>query len=251
MSAHSIRKAIIFAAGRGERMRHLTASMPKPMVPFMGVSLIKRLVAACAEAGIEDVMINLHYQADKLREHLADISWPRLHFSYEETLLDTGGGTQNIIDFFGDEPFLAMNGDMAWFDMKSNLLPQLCQAWDQDKMNCLLLLYPTADVSGFEGHGDYHMHNPPYIMRERYKGAAPYVFAGARICKPNVFDAFQDKKIFSFLEIFDFCEAQKTLCGVVYDGVWFHISTPEMLAASEETWQKLDQESPRILNVGS
>lgn len=118
-------RALIFAAGKGERMRPLTDSMPKPLLVVGGKPLIEWHLEKLAAAGIAEVVINIAWLADRFEPALGDGSrWGlRLHYSYEGAEpLETGGGMLQALHWLGDEPFLAVNGDI-WCDHDFASLP--------------------------------------------------------------------------------------------------------------------------------
>lgn len=223
--------AMIFAAGRGSRMKHLSENCPKPMLEVSGRSIIKRLIDELPAAGITDVVVNLNYMGETMHDHLASIQNPKLHFSWEDELLETGGGALKALPMIGSEPFWALNGDMLWHDGEAPMLERMKQAWDPEKMDILLLLHPKEKVPGFDGNGDYHIDEDGRITRTMGEEAA-FVFAGARIAHPRIFDGVNETR-FSFLKLFDKAQKEGRLYGLVHDGEWYHISNPEMLAATE------------------
>ena len=119
-------RALIFAAGKGERMRPLTESTPKPLLAVGGKPLIEWHLEKLAAAGIAEVVINIAWLADRFEPALGDGSrWGlRLHYSYEGAEpLETGGGMLQALRWLGDEPFLAVNGDI-WCDHDLASLPK-------------------------------------------------------------------------------------------------------------------------------
>ncbi|MEG1679102.1 MAG: sugar phosphate nucleotidyltransferase, partial [Stenotrophomonas sp.] len=118
-------KALIFAAGLGERMRPLTDHTPKPLLAVAGLPLIEWHLQRLAALGINDVVINTSWLATQFPEKLGDGSrWNlRLHYLYEGPVpLETGGGMHNALPLLGDAPFLAINGDI-WSDFDFATLP--------------------------------------------------------------------------------------------------------------------------------
>src|SRR5579872_3474318 len=110
-----VMKAIVLAAGRGERLRPLTDTLPKPLVPVAGKPLIVYHLEALARAGITDVVINLSWLPDRIRETLGDGSQHGVHIAYSDegpVALETGGGIFNALHLLGPEPFLVVNGDI-------------------------------------------------------------------------------------------------------------------------------------------
>jgi mannose-1-phosphate guanylyltransferase/phosphomannomutase len=106
-------RAMIWAAGLGTRLRPLTESQPKAMVPVLGKPMLEHAILLCRDAGIEEIMINLHYFPDVIREYFEDgRKWGvRLQYSFEETLLENAGALVKVKAFFQNEPFVALGSD--------------------------------------------------------------------------------------------------------------------------------------------
>ena len=106
-------KAMLLAAGLGTRLRPLTYELPKPMVPILGRPVMEHIMRLLARHGFDDVIANLHYFPDLIRDTFGDGSRHgiRLVYSYEPELLGTAGGVRNVRDHFGDETFLIISGD--------------------------------------------------------------------------------------------------------------------------------------------
>ena len=121
-----IERALIFAAGRGARMRPLSDATPKPLLSVGGKRLIEWHLEKLATAGVRDVVVNTSHLAEQFPAALGDGSrWDlRIHYSYEgPEPLETGGGMQRALPFLGREPFIALNGDI-WCDMDFSTLRQ-------------------------------------------------------------------------------------------------------------------------------
>jgi len=100
-------KAMVLAAGLGTRLRPLTYEIPKPMVPVLDRPVMAHIVDLCRRQGFDQLIANLHYFPDTIREHFGD----SLEYRYEEHLLGTAGGVRNVRDFFGDDPVVVISGD--------------------------------------------------------------------------------------------------------------------------------------------
>ena len=179
--------AIILSAGLGTRMRPLTNTMPKPLIPVRGVPLIDWCLNWLGEAQITDVVINTSYLAQQLEDYLQARSTPRIRFSREEPApLETGGGIANALPMLGDEPFLAMNSDAIFPAQTPHPIHQLKDAWSGD-LDFLMLLVPKANAIGWEGKGDFVMDEKGRIRRPREGEDAPYIFTGVEMIHPRVF----------------------------------------------------------------
>jgi mannose-1-phosphate guanylyltransferase/mannose-1-phosphate guanylyltransferase/phosphomannomutase len=110
-------KAMVLAAGLGTRLRPLTYEIPKPMVPVLDRPVMAHIVDLCERQGFNELVANLHYFPDTIRDYFGD----RLEYRYEEELLGTAGGVRNVRDFFGDDPIVVISGD-ALTDIDLNKL---------------------------------------------------------------------------------------------------------------------------------
>ena len=229
----AIERAMVLAAGLGTRMRPLTDSLPKPLVTVAGETLIDRILDRLAEAGVVEVVVNLHHKADQLSGHLARRQRPRIRESREETLLETGGGVRRALPLLGDAPFFVVNGDVLWRNGKRSALDRLAAAWDESRRAGLLLLQRTVSAVGYDGHGDFMLTQDGLVRRPKPGEIPPYIFAGVQILHPRLFaDAPQDP--FSLNRLYATAAEAGRLGGIVHDGEWYHVGTPEALAEAEE-----------------
>ena len=226
-----IEAAMILAAGRGERMRPLTDTMPKPLIPVGGVSMLERSIAHLKDYGISNIVVNVHYLAEQIVERLQG----QVKIIVEDRLLDTGGSVKNALPLLGDGPFFVLNGDGLWRDGPGEAtLSRMEGRWDFERMDALLLMHSLHKVVGREAkdRGDYFIEPRG---RLRYRGQAPlspYVFASVSLCHPRLFRDSPDGP-FSLLQLWHRAEAEGRLHGMIHDGDWFHIGTPQALAAAE------------------
>lgn len=228
------KKAFVLAAGKGERMRPLTDNCPKPLLEVGGMSMLNRALDALADAGVEDVVVNTWYLGDQIVEHLKHRTQPRIVFSHENELLDTGGGVKKALSFFGDDPFIVLNADVIWTDGPNvPTLKAMADKWDSSKMDLLLLLHTTADLPEYAGNGDYYLadgEDKPVLKKGK---DANYIFAGPRIVHPRLFDGAPDGA-FSFLQLFKKAEAEGRLYAARHDGEWHHVGNPEALEKTNQ-----------------
>ena len=230
--------AMILAAGLGERMRPITDTMPKPLVPVRGRAMLDIILDRLAAAGVTKAVINLHYLGEMIEHHLAGRSEPQVVFSHEEDRLETGGGVCKALPLLGDDPFYALNGDVCWLDGLTPALRRLAAAWDADTMDALLLLHPTAFALGYEGVGDYVMNPIGQLRRRREREVAPFIFAGIQILHPRLF-AGAPGGSFSLNQLYDKAQEEGRLWGIRHDGEWFHVGTPESLREVEDALHHL------------
>ncbi len=228
MTHASPNKAFILAAGLGTRMRPLTEHCPKPLVAIGGKSLLMRTLDHLEDAGVHDVVINTHYLGEQIPEHLKACASFDLYFSHEEMLLDTGGGIKAMLSIFNDEAFYVLSGDGLWENEPGqDTLLALSDFWDGDKMDILLLLQPVSSMSLTQGVGDYTVEAGGRIKRSKNRKGS-HMFTSIRINHPRIFQDTPDGA-FSYLELMDRAEKAGRLYGMVHEGSWHHISTPEDL----------------------
>lgn len=218
--------AFVLAAGLGTRLRPHTDTLPKPLVPVNGRPLLDYIFDHLKDAGVTHITVNLHHKPDRLREFLATRDDVAVTQSFEDELLDTGGGVKKALGSLGGKPFYLINGDAFWV---GPALRDIAAAFDPAKMDILLLLQPVAAMQLTEGVGDYDLLPDGRAVRNRAK-TGTHMFAGIRLCRPEIFADTPDGK-FSFLTLMDAAEAAGRLYGLAHAGDWHHISTPDDLAA--------------------
>lgn len=224
-------KAMVLAAGRGTRMRPLTDTLPKPMVQVAGQTLIERALDRVTEIGIYEAVVNLHYLGDQLRAHLKDRTSPAIQFSDEsDALLETGGGVKRALPMLGEGPFLTINSDAVWIGGRA--LAPLPAGWQPDRMDVLLLLARKENAIGYTRSGDFRLDEDGALIRRGDAATAPYVFTGAQILNPALFEDTPDGA-FSLNVVYDAAIARKRAFGVVHDGNWCDVGTPEGRDAAE------------------
>ena len=230
---HPIQAAMVLSAGYGLRMRPLTETIPKPLVQLAGRALIDHVLDRLDTAGIQRVVVNVHYLADVLEGHLKLRVRPDVQISDErDAVLDTGGGVKKALPLLGDMPFVVHNSDSVWVEGTTNNLDALFAFWDDRKMDCLLLLSPVIDSLGYDGTGDFNMNKNGQLMRRKTGGTAHYVFAGVSIMKPQLF-AGTPEGPFSLNVIWDQAIERSRLFGFGLDGQWMHIGTVDALHEAE------------------
>ena len=149
-----ISRAMVLAAGLGTRMRPLTDTLPKPLVPVAGRALIDHVLDRLADAGVTDAVVNVHHLADQIERHLSGRQRPEIVLSDERhELLGTAGGVVKALPQLGHDPFFHVNSDTIWVDSIKPNLVRLAEAFDPSRMDALLLLAPTATSIGYAGRG--------------------------------------------------------------------------------------------------
>jgi len=223
---------MVLAAGLGTRLRPVTDTIPKPLVEIDGRPLIDHAIDRLASAGVEHVVVNVHYKAAMIAAHLARRDHPRVELSEEAELLDTGGGVARALALLG-EAFFVVNSDVLWLDNEPPALLRLAAAFDPAITDAVLLLQRTATAVGYEGSGDYFLDSRGNPRRRGEGELAPYLFAGIQLLHRRLFDEVPGR-IFSLVRLFDRAERAGRLAAIVHDGEWCHVGTPEGLAATRE-----------------
>ena len=224
MAQTRIDHAFILAAGMGSRLRPYTDHCPKPLVKLAGRPIIDHVLDRLYDAGVRHVTVNLHYMADMLAQHLRGRHDMDILLSFEDTLLDTGGGIMHALPETGGTPFYCVSGDSVWTDGPYEpALTRLATAWNDDAMDLLLLLQPVEHMTLTPGLGDYDFDAGLRLVRSRAK-TGRYMWTSVRLCAPSLFkDASEGA--FSFLQLMDKAEGENRLGGLVHDGDWYHITT--------------------------
>lgn len=226
-----IRAAMILAAGRGERMRPLTDSTPKPLIPVAGISMLDRAMERLAAHGVGNVVVNVHHLGEQIAAHLAG----RARIVREDRLLETGGSVKNALPLLGDGPYFILNGDGLWRDGATPMLSRMEAFWDPARMDALLLLHPIETAIGREAkdRGDYFLDSDGHARHRGAADSAPYLFASVSVCDSRLLQDSPDGP-FSLLRLWNRAEAAGRLFGLVHDGQWFHVGTPRALAEAEQ-----------------
>jgi N-acetyl-alpha-D-muramate 1-phosphate uridylyltransferase len=227
------RTAMVLAAGLGERMRPLTDKLPKPLVAVAGKPLIDHVLDRLAATGVERAVVNVHYLADLIEQHLKGRTRPAIVISDERArLLDTGGGVVKALPLLGAEPFFHVNSDTIWIDGVKPNLDRLAEAFDPAAMDAMLLMAPIATSIGYAGRGDFTMAPDGRLLRRPERDVAPFVYAGAALLRPELFEG-APSGAFSLTRLFDRAIESGRLYGLRLEGVWMHVGTPDAIAQAE------------------
>ena len=211
-------KAMVLAAGRGERMRPLTDMMPKPLVPVAGKPLIAYHLERLAAAGVRDVVVNLSWLGHCIREALRDGSDYRLSISYSPegpVPLETGGGIFKALPLLRPGPFLVINGD-TWSDIDYSRLAL------EDGANGRIVLVPNPT---YHLRGDFGVEGDVVVDRETDR----FTYSGVGVYRPEFFDGCSPGR-FPMLPLLKRAIAARLLRGEVHRGEWCDVGTPERLA---------------------
>lgn len=231
-------RAMVLAAGLGMRMRPLTDHIPKPLIPVGGKPLIDWGLDALAEAGVRQAVVNVHYLPDLLIDHLKRRKRPGVIISDErELILDSGGGVARALAHFDGQPFFLLNADTFWIDRDMSNLTRLALAWDAARMDIMILLAEPQHATGHTGKLDFVMDRGGKLQRAKNADKG-YVYAGAAILHPRIFDA-APAGAHSLNLHFDRAEAAGRFFGLPLDGHWLTVGTPDAIEPAEEILRSL------------
>ena len=213
---------LLFAAGLGTRMGELTKNRPKPLVHVAGKALIDHAIPLSAIPGVGKRVVNVHYKAQMVRDHLADTD---VAISDETgTLLETGGGLRHALPLLGEGPVITMNSDAIW--RGPNPVAQVMDSW-QEHMECLMLIVPKMNVSGHLGQGDFRRNPQGRLIR-----GPGDIYTGVQIIRTDTLADIADTA-FSMNVAWDQMASRGGLYGVTYDGQWCDVGQPSSIPLAE------------------
>jgi MurNAc alpha-1-phosphate uridylyltransferase len=210
-------KAMILAAGRGDRLRPLTDEIPKPLINVAGKSLIEYHIENLAKAGFKDIIINTAWLADKIHQQLGNGSdyGVSIQYSDEGTALETAGGIINALPLLGESPFLVVNGDI-WCDYDFSMLPEI---QDDKQAHLVLVDNPEHNPDGDFALQDGMIKNTGEIM---------LTFSGIGIYTTDFF-AEQSPGAVPLAPIIRDKSDNDLVSGQHYEGHWTDVGTIERL----------------------
>ena len=211
--------AMLLAAGRGERLRPITETLPKPLVEVRGKSLIERHLEALSAAGVSTVVINLGWLGEQIAERIGSGSryGVNVMFSDErENILETAGGIRRALPLLGADPFLVVNADL-YTDM-----PLPCPSPANDEMAHLVLV-PTP---AFKTRGDFDI-----VSGKLANAAEPkYTFSGVATYRPEFFSGLEEGRR-PLAPLLRTSADEGRIGASLFEGLWTDVGTPERLAA--------------------
>jgi len=211
-------RAMILAAGRGERMRPLTDHVPKPLLTVKGRPLLAYHLAALGQAGIEEVVINYAWLGEKIEQTIGDGSQYGLRVRYSPEIpggLETGGGIYQALPLLGDAPFIVVNGDI-WCDYSFLTLPV------EPKGLAHLVM---VDNPNHHQCGDFVLQDG----RLSLNGGRTLTYSGIAVFRPAFFAGCSDGR-FPLAPMLRQQIADGEVSGEYYSGEWCDVGTPERLA---------------------
>lgn len=213
---------MVFAAGFGTRMRPLTNTTPKPLLPVGQTCLLDHTIDLAQNAGVSRLVVNAHYLATQIENHLQDQR--DVHVIVEDPILDTGGGLKNAAGHF-DGPFVfTSNSDNIWAGQ--NPFSLLATQWKPHQRG-LLLCAPVKKVIGRDGPGDFDIDPAGRVTR-----GGDFVFLGVQIISKEVVIQVPET-VFSLNTVWDQLMLDGNLYGQIYDGLWCDVGRPENIQLAE------------------
>ena len=220
---HDIPAVMIFAAGFGTRMKHLTQTQPKPLIPVAGRPLIDHALDMVEAINPPRIVTNLHYLPDLLEAHLEHRDVITVRESPD--ILETGGGLRNALPHLNTDPVITMNPDAVWSG--ANPLLDLLGAWNPDQMDALLMCVPVAQTHGRTGGGDFDLDADGRLHR-----GGNMVYGGVQIMKTDRLHDISEVA-FSLNIIWNQMAQEGRLFGVSYSGHWCDVGHPDGIGIAE------------------
>jgi NDP-sugar pyrophosphorylase family protein len=246
-------RAMILAAGLGTRLRPLTNTIPKPLLPVGGTPLIVWNLLLLRRHGIRDVIVNLHHLGHAIEKELGDGStWGmRISYSQEPTILGTGGGLKQAEEFFAGEPFLVMNGDtLCELDVGA-----LCRFHERRNPLATMVVREDPDVDRW---GVLELDADQRIIRINGRGRTDHgpvvkrMFAGVHIVHPRLLRTVPVGRESSVIDAYvREIEHDECVCGYSMHGYWSDVGTSQRYAEAQEDVERglirlADRLMPRI-----
>lgn len=210
-------KAILLSAGLGQRMQPLTLTTPKPLLKIGNTTLIDHALSQLQRAGITDVVINVHHLRDQIIKHCGDGAafHLKIHYSIEETLLETGGGIFNALPLLGTDPFLVLSADV-WTDFPLQTLVH-------KKTHGAHLVF--VDNPDYHSQGDYGLDAQGFV---RLHADKKLTYANIAVINPALFHA-EKPGVFRLSSVFQKAIEKGCVTGEKYTGVWHNVGVPDDL----------------------
>ena len=214
-------KAMILAAGRGERMGNLTQNCPKPLLKVRGKCLIDWHLIKLCEAGFQDVVINVAYLSKQIIDFVGDGSNWGLNISISDEIeaLETAGGIKKAIKYLGDAPFAVINADIFSNYNYKNLKNRSLQ--NKSIGHLVLVNNPEHNLTG-----DFGIMDDGILTMNSER---PLTFSGIAIYDPKFFSELTEGNKIKLAPILEIAINKKCIQGELFDGLWSDVGTQERL----------------------
>lgn len=232
-------KAMILAAGRGERMRPITDHTPKPLLKVGGKPLIVWHLESLAKAGFKEIVINHAHLGEQIEAALGNgAQWGvTIQYSPEKVALETAGGIANALHLLGNETFLVVNGDTFTEIDFAQLTPSHSkgEGWGGGKMVKHLAHLVLVDNPQQHPNGDFAIEDG----RLEHTGKQMLTFSGVGVYQPDLFADIVKGEPAKLAPLLRKAIDNKRATAQYYEGVWHDIGTPERLKNLDESLHKL------------
>ena len=216
-------RAIVLAAGRGERMGTLTERRPKPLLEVGGVTLIEHTIQRLVTAGVTDIVVNHAYLGEQIVRHIGDGQRLGASIAYSaepDGALETGGGILQALPLLGPEPFIAANADV-YSDFDFSLLTR------HPRHLAHIVLVPNP---AHHPDGDFALVADGEVTRANYIGSPRHTFAGIGVYDPELWAGFKHGR-FRLPPVLRQAMDNNNVTGELFEGEWWDVGTPERLEA--------------------
>lgn len=234
----TIKQAMVLAAGLGTRMRPITDTVPKPLVKIDGKPMIDYALDSLVEAGVETAVVNVHYLAEQMLAHLNTYTALKIITSDErDRLMNNGGGLAKGLKLLDPGNVFVTNADLFWIGEPSGRPSNLCRLagfFDPEHMDMAMLCVRIGDTTGHNGKNDFNLAADGKLSRYSDCGPNPVVYAGAIAMNTSFLDDAPDDA-FNLNVYFDKAIARGRLYGMMLEGHWLTVGTPEAIDEAEET----------------
>ena len=215
-------KAIILAAGKGQRFGDITKKTPKPLIKLGKLSLIEHNIMLLKKYGYNDIVINVSHLRDLIIDYLGDGSKYDIKIEYsieDPEPYETGGGIKYALNLLGDKPFLVINSDIYTdFNLSNFKLNK------NDLASLVMVRNPNHNTKG-----DFSIFKGRVIVKEKNE----LTYSGISILNPKIFENFKDHK-FKLIDVFLEQIKNDKVTGQIHNGTWIDIGTPDRLKIAEE-----------------
>ena len=215
---------MIFAAGLGTRMKHLVHDRPKPLLKVGGRTLIDHAISLTDDILPIKTVVNVHFKKEMLASHL--FGQPVSVLPEWPDVLETGGGLKAALPHLGSNPVMTLNSDVVW--LGENPLVALQHRWNPKIMDALLMCVRIDNTVGYLGQGDFALAKDGRLQRK-----GDLVYSGVQIIKTDLFAEIKERA-FSLNKIWDIMLRNNTVFGMLYNGKWCDVGTPEGVILAEE-----------------
>ncbi len=215
-------KAMVLAAGLGKRLRPLTLETPKPLISVGGRPLVEYQLEKLCQAGVEEVVVNLHHLGEQIEKTLGDGSRLGLNIQYsrETELLETGGGILRALPLLGDEPFLCISGD-TYSEFDLSLLPENLP---EDSLGLMVM----TDNPPHHPSGDFQITDDGVLKLASSDDSQTFTYTGVAIFSPELVQG-ESEDSFPLRQVFDKAIAAGRMHGICFTGYWCDVGTMDRL----------------------